>query len=72
MSFEKLRQATIPCPHCGEQANASASNTWRPFCSRRCKLIDLGDWLTEEHRIAGKPAEHSGLDESDLSGSSHH
>lgn len=45
----------IPCPHCGEPANAGATNTWRPFCSRRCKMIDLGDWLTEEHRIPDKP-----------------
>jgi endogenous inhibitor of DNA gyrase (YacG/DUF329 family) len=30
---------------------------WAPFCSERCKLIDLGRWLGEEHRIAGPPAD---------------
>lgn len=25
---------------------------WRPFCSRRCKIIDLGNWLDEVYRIA--------------------
>lgn len=27
----------------------------RPFCSRRCKLIDLGEWASESHRIEGEP-----------------
>ncbi|MGB5641016.1 MAG: DNA gyrase inhibitor YacG, partial [Sedimenticolaceae bacterium] len=27
---------------------------WRPFCSERCKLIDLGEWLAEEKRIPGE------------------
>jgi len=27
------------------------SNAYRPFCSERCKLIDLGSWAAEEHRI---------------------
>jgi endogenous inhibitor of DNA gyrase (YacG/DUF329 family) len=30
-----------------------AKSRWRPFCSERCKLIDLGEWLTENHRIPG-------------------
>lgn len=42
---------TVPCPNCGEPADATSANNWRPFCSRRCKLIDLGEWLTEEHHI---------------------
>lgn len=41
----------IPCPNCGKPASAGRDNIWRPFCSRRCKLIDLGEWLAEEHRI---------------------
>jgi len=42
---------TIDCPYCGEPAHVDASNPYRPFCSRRCKLIDLGDWLDESNRI---------------------
>lgn len=42
---------TIPCPNCGGPADATPENKWRPFCCRRCKLIDLGDWLEEEHHI---------------------
>lgn len=29
----------------------TSANPYRPFCSRRCKLIDLGDWLDESNRI---------------------
>ncbi|MES1926147.1 DNA gyrase inhibitor YacG [Salinisphaera sp. T31B1] len=43
---------TIDCPYCGEPARIGADNPYRPFCSRRCKLIDLGDWLDESNRIA--------------------
>lgn len=45
---------TTTCPHCGEPARADAANPYRPFCSRRCKLIDLGDWLDESNRIPDK------------------
>lgn len=42
---------TIDCPQCGKPARVDQDNPYRPFCSRRCKLIDLGDWLDEENRI---------------------
>jgi endogenous inhibitor of DNA gyrase (YacG/DUF329 family) len=29
------------------------SSKWRPFCSERCRLIDLGEWASESHRIKG-------------------
>nr|WP_198420463.1 DNA gyrase inhibitor YacG [Sulfurimicrobium lacus] len=47
----------VHCPTCGEAAPYSTSNPYRPFCSRRCKLIDLGQWANEEFRIpeAEKP-----------------
>ncbi|MES0873850.1 DNA gyrase inhibitor YacG [Sinimarinibacterium sp. HSW-8] len=39
------------CPHCGRSARLDASNPWRPFCSERCKLIDLGAWFSEARSI---------------------
>ncbi|EGL54624.1 uncharacterized protein conserved in bacteria [Methylophaga aminisulfidivorans MP] len=39
---------------------------WKPFCSERCKLIDLGEWASEGHRIPGPPV-HSPLDDNDES-----
>jgi hypothetical protein len=32
----------------------SVAATWRPFCSERCRLIDLGAWMTEKHAIPGE------------------
>jgi hypothetical protein len=46
----------VACPTCGKAVPWRASEKWRPFCSERCRLIDLGEWLNEEKRIAGEPA----------------
>ncbi|HCO66084.1 DNA gyrase inhibitor YacG, partial [Alloalcanivorax sp.] len=35
-----------PCPQCRKPSRWD-DNPWRPFCSERCKLIDLGDWASE-------------------------
>jgi hypothetical protein len=35
----------------------NASSPWRPFCSERCKLIDLGAWASEQHAIPGNEVE---------------
>lgn len=47
----------VKCPTCGRESEWSAESASRPFCSERCKLIDLGAWLTEKHAIAGEAAE---------------
>ena len=41
------------CPQCRKPVQWRPDNPWRPFCSERCKLIDLGDWAAERHAIAG-------------------
>ncbi len=46
----------VACPHCGRH-HEWRDNPFRPFCSERCKMIDLGDWLAEKHAIPGEPAE---------------
>ena len=40
------------CPSCGQPTDLTGANLYRPFCSRRCRLVDLGGWLNEERRIA--------------------
>ncbi|HMA88930.1 MAG TPA: DNA gyrase inhibitor YacG [Burkholderiales bacterium] len=42
----------MPCPRCGGPAALGPENKWRPFCSERCKLIDLGSWAAEDYRVA--------------------
>ena len=41
----------VNCPICGNRAVYGPENPYRPFCSERCKLIDLGQWATESYRI---------------------
>lgn len=45
---------TVTCPQCAAMVPWVEVSTWRPFCSERCKLIDLGDWAAENHRISGE------------------
>jgi hypothetical protein len=40
----------VKCPICGKHAEYEG-NAFRPFCSERCKLIDLGKWIEEQYRI---------------------
>ena len=41
----------ITCPTCGKHVFWMPENVWRPFCSERCKLIDLGAWASERYRV---------------------
>lgn len=43
----------VKCPTCQTETEFSSANPWRPFCSERCKLIDLGEWANEEKVIPG-------------------
>ncbi len=42
----------VTCPHCGTEHPWNTGNRFRPFCSERCKMIDLGKWSSEEYRVA--------------------
>ena len=41
----------VNCPQCGTPTPWSSANPYRPFCSERCKLIDLGQWASEAYRV---------------------
>ncbi|THF61265.1 DNA gyrase inhibitor YacG [Pseudothauera rhizosphaerae] len=45
---------TVKCPTCGKQVEWKPENRYRPFCSERCRQIDLGAWASENYRV---PAE---------------
>ncbi|MBE8718395.1 DNA gyrase inhibitor YacG [Cellvibrio polysaccharolyticus] len=45
----------LNCPICKKIVLWNDDFPFRPFCSDRCRLIDLGDWASESHRIAGDP-----------------
>jgi endogenous inhibitor of DNA gyrase (YacG/DUF329 family) len=44
----------VRCPICRREV-AWEGNPWRPFCSDRCRTIDLGNWAAERYRIPGEP-----------------
>ena len=46
----------IVCPLC-KNLTTWEENPFRPFCSERCRLIDLGAWASEEYRIQGRSKE---------------
>jgi endogenous inhibitor of DNA gyrase (YacG/DUF329 family) len=41
----------VNCPTCSNKVEWKESNLWRPFCSERCKQIDLGAWAEEKYTI---------------------
>lgn len=47
----KQKSKSMKCPTCGKRGDWFAGD-FGPFCSRRCKLVDLGKWLGEEHRFS--------------------
>jgi uncharacterized protein len=63
----ECRHMKIVCPVCKIKTTWE-ENPWRPFCSERCKLVDLGKWVLEEYKIEGREAaseKHSGKTEQD-------
>lgn len=52
----------VKCPTCRRDVEWIATSVYRPFCSDRCRLIDLGAWIDEQHKIPDE----SGIAENDL------
>ncbi len=46
---------TVKCPTCAAPVAWLPENTFRPFCSETCQLIDLGEWADEKRAIACEP-----------------
>jgi endogenous inhibitor of DNA gyrase (YacG/DUF329 family) len=49
------KPAVVACPICSAAVSWTTENRWKPFCSERCKLIDLGQWATEKYRVPAEP-----------------
>jgi endogenous inhibitor of DNA gyrase (YacG/DUF329 family) len=51
-----MKQNMVRCPICKKETPWDG-NEFRPFCSERCRLIDLGKWASDEYRVAGEKKE---------------
>ena len=45
------------CPICKQPADMMPANRFRPFCSERCQMVDLGKWAGEDYRVPGAAVE---------------
>ena len=60
-----LLNRLVQCPRCGGDSVYAPSNVYRPFCSERCKNIDLGAWSSESFRLPDQPPTDGSYDEPD-------
>ena len=66
MTDNKISQARIACPTCSKKVVWSTENPDRPFCSSKCKLIDLGEWANESYAIPQQTSEEDEIFSEDL------
>ncbi len=57
MTGEEIAQSMRKCPTCNQPVEWN-DNPNRPFCSERCRLVDLGRWVNEEYRVPAERADH--------------
>lgn len=50
---------TVSCPTCGKAVVWTSESPHRPFCSARCRQIDLGAWASESYRVPSSPPDAS-------------
>ena len=47
----------VSCPTCQNDVEWNSTATYRPFCSKRCQMIDLGEWADEKNTIKGQTSQ---------------
>jgi endogenous inhibitor of DNA gyrase (YacG/DUF329 family) len=60
----------VKCPTCRRNVEWSDAQPYRPFCSDRCRLIDLGAWVSEQHKIPDESTAQDGSFQTDPSNES--
>jgi len=51
-----MQAPRVRCPTCRREVAFTPESTFRPFCSERCRMVDLGAWFAEERAIPGESA----------------
>lgn len=57
------KERLVACPACKGPSVYGERNRWRPFCSERCRGVDLGAWASESYRVAAEAPEEGDNDE---------
>ena len=60
-SSNKGKALRVTCPQCGRESLYDPANRYRPFCSERCRLLDLGAWASESYRIPDSTPRDGGI-----------
>jgi len=60
-----MKPRIVKCPQCKADVPWTTESKWRPFCSERCKLQDLGAWASDRYRIGTPETPESGEHRSD-------
>lgn len=55
-----IKTVSVPCPNCKKKVLMTAAYPDRPFCSKRCKDIDFGDWANESYAISNNDTDEDG------------
>ncbi|MGR6840608.1 DNA gyrase inhibitor YacG [Aliivibrio wodanis] len=50
-----IESTTVKCPTCKNSVIWNQESQFRPFCSKKCQMIDFGEWADEEKSIPGAP-----------------
>jgi uncharacterized protein len=58
----------VTCPQCKGKSIYAPTNAHRPFCSERCRQIDLGAWASDQYVVAGSKGSETDLSESEKLG----
>lgn len=66
MPVEPGKSRKVHCPQCNAAIVWSTENPFRPFCSERCKLIDLGQWATGAYRIPQEERDNGQTEDEEL------
>ena len=56
-------ETELQCPTCSATIKWSQEFPYRPFCSKRCQLVDFGEWANENHKISGSALYEEEFDE---------
>ena len=54
MTDQPAKPRKVRCPTCGADVVWGPDSPYRPFCSERCRLIDLGAWASDKYRVEGE------------------